>query len=309
LDTLPEQILKTRNLTKRYGHFTAVNDLSFSLQKGDIYGLIGKNGAGKTTLLKMVSGLTAPASGEMELFGQTSESGLNRVRSRTGCMIESPSFFPYLSAAENLEYYRIQRGIQGKKRIQEILRLVGLSNTGKKKFKSFSTGMKQRLGLAFALMEKPDFLILDEPTNGLDPMGIAEFRDIICKLNREYNTTILISSHILGELSQIATVYGFINQGNLVEQVSASELAKKCRRRLAIKVNDIVKAADILKGELSCTYEITEDSRIFVEKYVDAPEVLNETLVKNGVQVFELTTAGLRLEQYFIDLVGGNQNA
>lgn len=307
---MPEQILKTRNLTKRYGHFTAVNDLSFSLQKGDIYGLIGKNGAGKTTLLKMVSGLTAPASGEIELFGQTSESGLNRVRSRTGCIIESPSFFPYLSAAENLEYYRIQRGIREKKRIQEILRLVGLSKTGKKKFKSFSTGMKQRLGLAFAIMEKSDLLILDEPINGLDPMGIAEFRDIICKLNRECGTTILISSHILGELSQIATVYGFINQGNLVEQVSAKELSEKCRCRLTIKVNDTAKAANILKNELSCPdYEITEDNRIFVEKYVDVPEVLNETLVKSGVQVFELTTAGLNLEQYFIDLVGGNQNA
>jgi len=307
---LPEQILQTRNLIKRYGHFTAVNNLSFSLQKGDIYGLIGKNGAGKTTLLKMVSGLAVPASGEVELFGETSESGLNRARSQTGCMIESPSFFPYLSAAENLEYYRIQRGIQEKKCIQETLQLVGLANAGKKNYRSYSTGMKQRLGLAFAIMGNPDLLILDEPINGLDPLGIAEFRDIICKLNREHNTTILVSSHILGELSQIATVYGFINQGNLVEQVSAKELALKCKRRLAVKVNDMDKAAAILKEQLSCVdFEMTGDGRIYVEKYMDTPAVLNEALVKNGVQVSELTATGLSLEQYFINLVGGNQNA
>jgi ABC-2 type transport system ATP-binding protein len=309
LDALSEQILQTQNLTKRYGHFSAVNNLSISLQKGDIYGLVGKNGAGKTTLLKMISGLTVPASGEIELFGQTSESGLTRARSRTGCMIESSCFFPYLSATQNLEFYRIQEGISGEKVVEEALRFVALADTGKKKFKNFSMGMKQRLGLAFAIMGKPDLLILDEPINGLDPMGIAEFRDIICKLNREYNTTILISSHILGELSQIATVYGFINQGNLVEQVSAKELTEKCRRRLVVKVDDTAKTAGILKDELSCTeYEI-EDGRLFIEKYMDTPEVLNEVLVKNGVKVSELITSGLSLEQYFIDLVGGKQNA
>lgn len=153
---MPEQILQTRNLTKRYGPFCAVNNLSFSLQRGDIYGLAGKNGAGKTTLLKMVSGLTAPATGEMELFGQTSESGLNRGRLRTGCMIESPSFFPYLSATENLEYYRIQKGTSEVKCIKETLRFVGLADTGRKKFKDFSMGMKQRLGLALAIMVNPD---------------------------------------------------------------------------------------------------------------------------------------------------------
>jgi ABC-2 type transport system ATP-binding protein len=304
---LPEQIIQTRNLTKKYGGFFAIHSLSFFLQKGDIYGLVGQNGAGKTTLLKMIGGLTVPTTGKLELFGQTSEDGLNRARLRTGCMIESPSFFPYLSAAENLEYYRIQKDIP-EKSIQEALHFVGLADTGKKKFKDFSMGMKQRLGLALAIMKKPELLLLDEPINGLDPMGIAEFRDIICNLNRKYGTTILISSHILGELSQIATVYGFINQGNLVEQVTAKELAEKCRRRLSVKVDDTAKAAHILKDELSCTeYEI-EGSRIFVEKYIDTPEVLNKTLVTNGVRVSELTTAGLNLEQYFINLVGGKQN-
>lgn len=307
---MPEPILITRNLTKKYGRFTAVDDLSFSLQKGDIYGLVGKNGAGKTTILKMIGGLTVPASGEMELFGQTSERGLTHARARTGCMIEALGFFPYLSAAENLEYYRIQKGIPEKKCVQDVLQFVGLADTGKKKFKAFSMGMKQRLGLAFAIMGKPDLLILDEPINGLDPMGIAEFRDIIWRLNREYRTAILISSHILGELSQIATVYGFIDNGRLLEQVSGKELAGKCRRRLAVKVNDPAKAVGILKDKLSCTdYEIAGDGRIFTGKYMDAPEVLNDALVKNGVQVSELTASGLSLEQYFIKLAGGNRDA
>lgn len=306
---MPEQILKTRNLTKKYGAFSAVDNLSFSLQKGDIYGLIGQNGAGKTTLLKMVGGLTVPASGELELFGQTSEDGLNRARLRIGCMIESPAFFPYLSATENLEYYRIQKGISETKRVREVLQFVSLADTGRKKFKDFSMGMKQRLGLALAIMGNPDLIILDEPINGLDPMGIAEFRDIIWKLNRECKTTVLLSSHILGELSQIATVYGFINRGRLVEQISAKELTEKCKRRLVIKVNDTEKAACILKDELFCTQYEIRDSRIFVDKYMDTPELLTDTLVKNGIHVSELTTTGLNLEQYFINLVGGNQNA
>ena len=306
---MSEQILRTRNLTKKYGTFSAVDNLSFFLQKGDIYGLIGQNGAGKTTLLKMVGGLTVPASGELELFGQTSEDGLNRARLQIGCMIESPAFFPYLSATENLEYYRIQKGISGTKRVREVLQFVSLADTGKKKFKNFSMGMKQRLGLALAIMGNPDLIILDEPINGLDPMGIAEFRDIIWKLNRECKTTVLLSSHILGELSQIATVYGFINRGRLVEQISAKELTEKCKRRLAIKVNNTEKAVRILKDELSCTQYEIRDSRIFVDKYMDTPEVLADTLVKNGIHISELTTTGLNLEQYFINLVGGNRNA
>ena len=180
---MSDNILKTRNITKKYGKFTAVNDMDIEVKQGEIYGLVGKNGAGKTTLLKMVSGLSLPSSGTLELFGQTSEKDLNRVRSRTGCIIETPSFLPYLSAEKNLEYYRLQRGIVNPRCIRDSLEFVGLADTGKKKFKNFSLGMKQRLGLALAIMSGPDFLILDEPINGLDPMGIAEFREMILKLN------------------------------------------------------------------------------------------------------------------------------
>ena len=303
-------VLQTNNLTKKYGQFTAVGNLSFSLHEGDVYGLVGKNGAGKTTLLKMICGLTVPTSGKEELFGQTSEKGLNKARSRTGCMIEAPSFFPYLSAEQNLEYYRIQRGVPGRECIENSLEFVGLKDMGKKKFSNFSMGMKQRLGLALAIMTKPDLLILDEPINGLDPMGIAEFREIILKLNREQNTTVLISSHILGELSQIATAYGFINNGSLIEQVSEKELAEKCSRRLAVKVDDTAKAAMILEKNLSCTdYEVVGEGKINIGQYLDTPEVVNKAFFQNGVTVYGIDVTGLSLEQYFINLVGGNKNA
>lgn len=239
-------VLKTKALTKRYHSNRAVNNINIDIKQGDIYGLVGKNGAGKTTLLRMVTGLSLPSSGEIELFGETSAGGLNRARSRTGSIIETPSFFPYLSARKNLEYYRIQRGIAEKEVVEKSLRLVGLQDTGKKKFKNFSLGMKQRLGLANAIMANPDMLILDEPINGLDPTGIVEFRDILLRLNRERNITIVISSHILSELEQLATIYGFINGGELIEQVSSKKLNERLRRSLSIKVDNVEKAAVII---------------------------------------------------------------
>lgn len=305
-----EQILWTNHLTKNYGQLSAVKNLSFSIRKGEIYGLVGKNGAGKTTLLKMICGLTFPTSGEISLFGKTSGRELTHARSRIGCLIESPDFFPYLSAAENLKYYQIQKGIAGNMCTQEVLQAVGLENTGRKKYRDFSMGMKQRLGYALAIMTPSDILVLDEPVNGLDPMGIANFRDMICKLNREKSVTILISSHILGELSQIATVYGFLDRGMLVEQLSAKELTEKCKRRLAVKVDDPARAAAILENELGCKeFELAADGRIFIGRHMVSPEAVNKTLVKNGIKVSELTTTGLNLEQYFIRLVEGDRNA
>lgn len=303
-------ILQTRSITKQYGSFAAVDHIDLTVHPGDIYGLVGKNGAGKTTLLKMASGLSLPTSGELELFGQMSQGGLNAARSRTGCIIETPNFFPYLSAEKNLEYYRIQRGIAGKDCIRESLKFVGLADTGSKKFKNFSLGMKQRLGLALAIMGNPDLLILDEPINGLDPTGIAEFREIILKLNREKGTTILISSHILGELSQIATVYGFINSGRLVETVTAANLIEKCKRRLVVKVSDTNRASAILQNELSCSnFEVMNNGTIQLGEFLDTPELVNQELVKHGVLVSELRPAGLNLENYFLDLIGGEHHA
>ncbi len=304
-----ETVLKTKNITKKYNSHIAVNNVNIDVKQGDIYGLVGKNGAGKTTLLRTISGLIMPSNGEIEMFHETSKDGLNKARKRTGCIIETPSFFPYLSARKNLEYYRIQKGIVEKSCVDDALKAVGLEDTGRKKFKNFSLGMKQRLGLAFAIMGSPDLLILDEPINGLDPTGIVEFRELLLKLNRERNITIIISSHILGELSQIATVYGFIHKGELVEQISSKELEEKCRSCLSIKVNDTGKATVIIENQLDCSkYEVLNNNEIRLYEYIDTPEIVSKALINGGVMVSSINQIGANLENYFIDLIGGVHN-
>lgn len=305
-----ETVIKTNKLTKRYHKYIAVNSVNIDVKQGDIYGLIGKNGAGKTTLLKMISGTSIKSDGHMELFGETSENGLNKARTRTGCIIETPSFFPYLSAKKNLEYYRIQRGIAEKECVDEALKIVGLHDVGNKKFKKFSLGMKQRLGLALSIMASPDLLILDEPINGLDPMGIVEFREILLKLNREKNTTIIISSHILEELSQLATVYGFIHNGQLIEQIGAEELKEKCRQCVSIRVKNKEMATVVIENNLKCNdYEVLNENEIRLYKYINEPEIVVQALVKNGVMVSSCSVVGDKLENYFINLIGGGYHA
>lgn len=307
---MQETVLKTKDITKKYKDYLAVNNVNIDVKQGEIYGLVGKNGAGKTTLLRMISGLTMPSGGDIELFNEASNDGLNKSRMRTGCIIETPSFFPYLSATKNLEYYRIQKGIVDKKSVEDALKMVGLEDTGNKKFKNFSLGMKQRLGLAFAIMGSPDLLILDEPINGLDPTGIVEFRELLLKLNKEKNITIIISSHILGELSQLATNYGFIHNGYLLEQISSKELEGKCKRHLAIKVDNAEKATVIIEKQLETKkYEVLNDNQIRVYDYIDTPEIVTQALVINGVMVSSINQTGINLENYFIDLIGGNHNA
>ena len=211
-------ILETTNLSKIYGRQQAVSNFSLAIQKGDIYGLIGQNGAGKTTLMRMITSLTQPTSGSLSLFGETSPAGLQAARRRTSAIIEVPVFYPNLTAHQNLEYYRIQRGIPDKNTVQQALSFVGLSDTGKKKFKNFSLGMKQRLGLALATLNNPDFIILDEPINGLDPMGIVEIRNLIQDLSKQ-GITILLSSHILTELALVANKFAFMHQGKLIKNL------------------------------------------------------------------------------------------
>lgn len=307
---MSDTVLRTKNITKKYNNHAAVNNVNMEVKQGDIYGLIGKNGAGKTTLLRVISGLTVPQSGEIEMFHETSPDGLNKARMRTGCMIEAPSFFPYLSARKNLEYYRIQKGIVEKSCVDDVLKIVGLEDTGRKKYKNFSLGMKQRLGLAFAIMGNPDLLILDEPINGLDPTGIVEFRELLLKLNREKNITIIISSHILGELSQIATNYGFINNGEFVEQITAKELEEKCKSCLAIKVDDTRKAAVVIENQLNSNkYQVLNNNEIRLYEYVDSPEVVTKALINGGVMLSSINQIGANLENYFIELIGGGHNA
>ncbi len=307
---MEKPVLITHGLTRAYGRHLALDQVSITVPRGEIYGLIGRNGAGKTTLMRLVTGQSVPTSGSMELFGRTSGHELRQERSRTGAMIEIPSFSPFLDARENLEYYRIQRGIPGKETVDEALEMVNLTQTGKKKFKTFSLGMKQRLGLALALMNHPDFLILDEPINGLDPEGVAEFRQLLRRLNRERQTTILISSHILSELSTVATCYGFLEQGKLLEEVTAQALDEKCRVCLRLQVSDTAKAAVALHIKLGTDqFKVLEDNVIELYDLLDRPQEVSAAMAAEGVALSSLERRGSDLEAYFLDLIGGERHA
>ena len=307
---MSENVLVTRGLTKRYGNTTVVDRVELVLPKGEIYGLVGRNGAGKTTIIRMVCAQTLPSAGEVELFGATSPKALEQARSRTGAMVEIPSFYPYLTAAENLEYYRRQRGIAGAHVVTDALEQVNLADTGKKKFKAFSLGMKQRLGLALALMNRPDLLLLDEPINGLDPEGIVEFRNLLLELNRQYQTTILISSHILSELQNLATCYGFIDHGKMLEQISAARLAEKCRDCLELKVDDAPRAAALLEKELGFRdFEVLPGSAIRLYEGLGEPQKVTNLLVGQGISLYGMEHRGANLEDYFLNLIGGVHHA
>ena len=303
---MTENVLVTRSLTKRYGSHLAVDQVDITIPKGEIYGLVGRNGAGKTTIIRMVAAQTVPTSGEVELFGATGEKALQAARARTGAMVEIPSFYPYLTARENLEYYRRQRGVAGKRAVEDALEQVDLANTGKKKFKTFSLGMKQRLGLALALMNRPELLLLDEPINGLDPEGIVEFRNLLLELNRQYQTTILISSHILSELQNLATCYGVIDSGKVLEQVSAAQLAERCRDCLELKVDDAARAAALVERELGYRdFEVLPGGVIRLYEGLEAPQRVTSLLITQGISLYGMEHRGANLEDYFLNLIGG----
>jgi len=304
---LSEYILKTTNLSKRYKKDFAVNNLNISIKRGEIYGFIGENGAGKTTFIRMITGLVYPTSGEIKLFSKEEGDELGNVRKRIGALIERPAFYPYMTAYENLEAFRIEKGIPGKECIDKTLNSVGLYEDKNKKLKNFSLGMKQKLALAIALLGDPEFLILDEPINGLDPMGIKEVRELLKKLNKEKNITMLISSHILGELYQLATCYGIIHKGKLMEQITLKELDEKCKRNLSIKVDDVNKAAAILETELSTNnFKVLPDGTIKLYDYVDNSRLVSSTLTKQNIIIDQIMPNESNLEEYFINLVGGD---
>ena len=307
---MAESVLVTRGLTKRYGRTLAVNDVKLNIEKGQIYGLVGRNGAGKTTILRMVTGQTMPTAGELELFGATAPADIVKMRRRTGAMVETPGFYPYLTARENLEYYRVQRGIPGKNTVDEVLELVRLSGAGKKKFKQFSLGMKQRLGLGLALMNHSDLLLLDEPINGLDPEGIVEFRNLLLELNRRRETTILISSHILSELSNVATHYGFLDKGHMLEQISAQRLREKCRACLQLTVDDAARAALALERRLDTReYEVLPGNVLRLYAFLDRPQTVTAALMEEGVALMGAESKNADLEDYFLGLIGGVRHA
>lgn len=305
-NALNEYVLKTNHLSKIYQNKMALNKVNLSIKKGSIYGFIGQNGAGKSTLIRIITGLAYPTSGSFELFGESNEKGLTGARKRVGTIIEGPALYPHLSASENLEAHRLLKGIPGKECIDRTLKLVGLQDTGKKKAKNFSLGMKQRLGLAIALLGDPEFLILDEPINGLDPMGVVEIRELLKKLNQEYGITILISSHILSELHLLATHYGIIHEGELLEELSTSELNEKCKHFLHIKVDDPNKATTVIEGILSTqNFEVLPDGSIKLFDYVDKAREVSKALTGEGLIIEEFMPMGEDLEAYFTTRIGG----
>ncbi len=297
-------VLKTQNLTKRYGGNAAVDDISLTVEKGDIFGLIGQNGAGKTTLMRLVAGLAFPDNGEIELFGQKG-AGLTASRRRMGYVVETPTLYPNLTAEQNLEFCRIQRGIPDKAAVYKALETVNLTDTGNKKFKNFSLGMKQRLGLALAILNSPDFVMLDEPINGLDPMGIVEIRDLIKRFN-DHGITVLISSHILTELSQVATKYAVIHHGRLIKTITNEQLREECKRSLSITVDDAAKTAAVLESSLNIrNYKQVSANELRVYERISEQGDINFHLVNNGVRVSSLYETGDSLEDYFTKLIGG----
>ena len=297
-------LLETRNLTKQYGHYKAVNGVSLHIKKGAIYGFIGRNGAGKTTCLKMISGLAEATDGEIELFGYKGKD-LRQIRSRVGCLIEAPGLYDSMTAYENLNIKCKLFGIKKKGYIEEILRVVGLDNVGRKKTKHFSLGMKQRLGIGLALVGEPDLLVLDEPINGLDPQGIAEIRDTILRLKNERSMTICISSHILEELSKIATDYGIIHNGSLLQELTREELMKKCGERMELTLDNPRGAIPVLDAMGFVNYQVVDKERIHIFERLNESALVNMELAKAGIPVKGISITSEELETYFLNLTGG----
>ena len=303
-----EYVLKTMGVGKNYHSFKALENLSLKVPKGAIYGFVGKNGAGKTTLLRIICGLQQPTYGEYILYGANStDKEIVKARRRIGAVVETPSIYLEMTAKENLKQQYKILGLPSYHGLESILTMVGLSDTGKKKAKNFSLGMRQRLGIAISLVGDPDFLILDEPTNGLDPQGIIEIRELILKLNREYQITVLISSHILGELSKFATHYGFIDKGQLVKEISKEELDEICGKYTRIEVNDM-KAATFVLDELGVEYRIISDTIVDVFAKLNISH-LSLQLAKVDCEVLSLHEQEESLESYYMSLVGGGESS
>lgn len=305
---MKEYVIETRQLTKSYGSLLALDDVSIHVKRGEIYGLIGDNGAGKTTLLKTLAGHIWPTKGTVCLFQQQGEKQLEQCRKQTGAMIEEPGFFPYLSVEKNMEYCRILKGIPGKERTEQVLRLAGLWDRRRSKCKELSMGMKQRLGLAIAMIGEPQLLVLDEPINGLDPSGMMEFRSLLHRLNTEKNITILLSSHILSELQQTATTFGFLSRGKLVEEISAQELNRKCEEYLEISVTDIESYAALLDQRFpEEQYRILPNHVIQLSRPRRSAEEYSRLAAQQGILITRLERHQRSLEDYYMDLKGGAQ--
>ena len=303
-----EYVLETNALCKRYRNFTALGGLNMHIPKGAIYGFVGRNGAGKTTLIRIICGLQEPTSGSFALYGvKHTDAGIGRYRRRMGAVVESPSIYLDMTAEENIRQQDLVLGTPSADGIPALLRLVGLEDTGRKKARNFSLGMRQRLGIAVALAGNPDFLVLDEPVNGLDPQGIIEIRELILKLNRECGITVLISSHILDELSRLATHYGFIDGGRMIKEMSAEELERHCRKCVRVEASSskaLVRVLDAFGAE----YRVVDDSSVDVFSEIPVTQLV-EAAQKQACVITGMKERDESLESYYMNLVGGAHHA
>ena len=303
-----EYVLETKALCKRYRDFTALNGLEMHIPKGAIYGFVGRNGAGKTTLIRLICGLQEPTGGSFTLYGvKNTDAGIGRCRRRMGAVVETPSIYLDMTAEENLRQQYLVLGLPSMDGIPELLHLVGLDGTGAKKAKNFSLGMRQRLGIAVALAGSPDFLVLDEPVNGLDPQGIIEMRELILTLNREHGITVLISSHILDELSRLATHYGFIDGGSMVKEMSAEELEMRCRKCVRAEVTSTKLLTRVL-DRMGVDYRIVDDSHADIFSDVPVTKLTLEAQREN-CEIYSLRERDESLESFYMNLMGGAHHA
>ncbi|MFB5677189.1 ABC transporter ATP-binding protein [Paenibacillus terreus] len=301
-----EAVIRTQGLTKRYGSHTPVDHVNLTVRQGEIYGFLGRNGAGKTTTIQMLTGLVKPTSGQIEIFGDSLFANPKKVLRRIGSMIEVPGFYENLTAAENLQINARIMGIHKKNAIAEALEITGLQHETGKVVGNYSLGMKQRLGIARALLHYPELLILDEPTNGLDPIGIKEMRRLILHLAQERDITIFISSHILSEMEQLADRLGIIHGGKLLEELTMDELRSMNRKYVELQVSDDNRAVLLLEEHLGITdYEVQDGGVIRVYSHLDRISEINRELVRQGIDVMKLALSEDKLEEYFAKLVGG----
>ena len=295
-----EYIIETRALTKRYGNKSAVDDMSIHIKRGDIYGLIGKNGAGKTTLMKLLLGLTFADRGEIRLFGG---SDLDGARRKIGSLIEAPALYRNENAFENMKRFSILAPTPDEE-IHKLLAFVGLENTGRKRVREFSLGMRQRLGIAVALLGNPEILVLDEPINGLDPSGIKDIRDMILELNKK-GVTFVISSHLLDELGKVATNYGIVSNGVLIEEITAGEIDRKCKTSVKAVTNNGEEAARALRQWRNDLRLENDEKSVFISSEIEDTSEIASVLVNAGMRVYELRNESVGLEDFFIERMGG----
>lgn len=303
-----DYIIEARQITKKYRSVPALDGVTLKVTPGSIYGLIGDNGAGKSTLLKLLAGHIFPTAGEIRLFGQSGEKELRRCRRQMGAIIEHPGFFPNMTVERTLEYYRIQKGIPGRKKVEQIMELVDIREKRREKCRHLSLGQKQRLGLAIALLGEPALLVLDEPVNGLDPSGIVELRALLQRLSTEKRITILLSSHILPELQQTATVFGFLSRGKLLEEISARELCEKCADRLDIAVEDTEKYAALLAKHFpEEDWRVLPEGTIQIRGFRREPGAYSRLAMEHGLCILRLERRSASLEDYYLNLKNGGK--